>query len=126
MILIFSGLCYKEGKIWFEEFYDKLEFVVIYFYWVIKYCEGDGNMLRVLFDNIVEYYKNNYKWCDLFFRCRVDLNYEFLCVVIENFVVEKLLRGVIVNFIIYKYFDDFKFGWDIYFVESFNNILNIY
>lgn len=62
----------------------------------------------------------------MFFRCRVDLNYEFLCVVIENFVVEKLLRGVIVNFIIYKYFDDFKFGWDIYFVESFNNILNIY
>lgn len=45
---------------------------------------------------------------------------------IENPVAEKLLKGVIVNSIIYKYPDDFKLGRDTYFVESFNNTLNIY
>lgn len=38
----------------------------------------------------------------------------------------KLLRGVIVNSIIYKYPEDFKLERDTYFVESFNKTLNIY
>ena len=38
----------------------------------------------------------------------------------------KLLRGAIVNSIIYKHADDFNLGKDTYFVESFNNTLNVY
>lgn len=57
---------------------------------------------------------------------RVDPNYEPSRVVIENFLTEKLLRGVIVNSLIYKYSDDFMLGRDTYFVESFKNIWNIY
>lgn len=45
---------------------------------------------------------------------------------IENPVAEKLLKCVIINSIIYKYPEDFKLGRDTYFVESFNNTLNIY
>ena len=45
---------------------------------------------------------------------------------IENHVAIKLLRVAIVNSIIYKYAVDFNLGKDTYFVESFNNILNVY
>lgn len=126
MLLVFSGFRYKEGKIWFEELYDKFEFVVIYFYWVIKNCNGDFSILRLMLENCVEYYKGNYKQCYLELRCKKDFNYELFKIVIQNLVVEKLLRNVIINLLIYKYFEDFKLGCDIYYVESFNNILNIY
>lgn len=36
---ILSGLVYLKGKNWFEYFYDKIEFVVIYCYWVLRNCE---------------------------------------------------------------------------------------
>lgn len=41
-------------------------------------------------------------------------------------MAEKLLRNVIIISLIYKYPEDFKLGRDTYYVESFNNTLNIY
>lgn len=57
--VISSGPRYKEGKTWSEELYDKPEpsNVATHFYWSIKHCEGDGNTLRAMLDNIVEHYK---------------------------------------------------------------------
>lgn len=97
-----------------------------HFYLAIKHCEGDGNTLRAMLDSIVEHYKNDHKRCDPSSRCRVDPNYEPSRVVIENHVAEILLRGIILNSIIYNYPDEFKLGRDTYFVESFNNTLKIY
>jgi HKD family nuclease len=46
--------------------------------------------------------------------------------VLENPVALKLLQNVIVNSVIYKNPDHYNLGRDTYFVESFNNTMNIY
>jgi hypothetical protein len=74
----------------------------------------------------VDHYKNNHKQCHPTFRCQKDQNYKPSKVEIENPVAIKLLKGVIVNSVIYMYLDQFHLGRDTYLIESFNNTLNIY
>ena len=123
---ISSGPRYMEGKTWSEELVDKVEPVATHFYWAVKHCQGNSETLRTMLDDIVYHYQNNHKRCHSSSRCQRDPNYEPSKVVIENPVAIKLLRGAIVNSIIYKHADDFNLGKDTYFVESFNNTLNVY
>lgn len=76
--------------------------------------------------NIVKYYKNNYFECYYFLRCKKDKNYELLRLVIVDKFLEKLLLGVIIGFNFYKYLEDYVLVKDIYYVESFNNIMNMF
>lgn len=123
---ISSGPRYKEGKTWSEELVDKVEPIATHFYWAAKHCEGNSTTLRTLLDNIVDHYQNDHKRCHPSSRCKQDPNYEPSKVVLENPVAIKLLKSVIVNSTIYKYPDHFNLGRDTYFVESFNNTLNVY
>ena len=52
--------------------------------------------------------------------------FSFQRVVIDNPKTEFALRNAIRNSSIYKFPEDFKLGRDTFFVESFNNTLNIY
>ncbi|KAK3099354.1 hypothetical protein FSP39_003212 [Pinctada imbricata] len=123
---ISSGPRYTEGKIWSEQLRDKVESVSTHVHWAIRNCRGDATCLRESISNIVEHYKNDHAKCNPSSRCRSGENYEPRRLVIRDPVAEKLLRGVLLNSVIYKHPDDFKLGRDTYVVESFNNVLNIY
>ena len=117
---ISSGPKYKKGSSWFEDLHDT------HFHWAIRNCEVDADKLRRSLDNMVEHYKNNHSDCNPKSRCKVDPNYEPSMVVIDIPKAEFALRNAIRNSSIYKFQEDFKLGRDIFFVESFNNTLNIY
>ena len=126
MSAVSSGPLYLKEKTWSEELHDKVESVATHFHWSLRNCDGVSSKLTGMLDNIVEHYKGNHKECTPTSRCRKDPNYESRRVVIESPVAEKLLHGVIKNSMIYKNPNDFRLGRDTFFVESFNNTLNIY
>jgi len=115
-----------EGKTWSEEIYDKVEPVATHFHWAIKNCDQDPRKLRQHLDNITEHYKNNHANCYTESRCRKDKNYEPSRLVITNPKAEKLLETVIKTSVIYKYPEDYILGKDTFYVESFNNVMNIF
>jgi len=121
-----SGPRYKEGKTWSEELKDKVEPVATHFHWAIRNCAGNSNTLLKSLENIVEHYKDNHEHCHSSSRCKMDNKYEPHRTVLTDPVAEKLLLGVIKNSTIYKNPEDFVLGCDTFFVESFNNTLNIY
>lgn len=55
-------------------------------------------------DNIILYYENNYSKCYFVFRCKMDLNYELLWIVLISKYVKKLFDKIIKECVIYKYF----------------------
>ena len=120
-----SGPRYLEGKKWSEELHDKVESVATRFHWAIRNCNGDSAKLRLMLDNVVDHYKNIHDKCSESSRCRAD-PYEPKRVVIGDPKAELLLRGVIRNSTVYKSPDDFNLARDTFFVESFNNTLNVY
>ena len=103
-----------KGKTWFKELVDKVEPVATHFYWAVKHCQSNSLNLRTMLDNIVDHYQNNHKRCHSSSRCQRDPNYEPSKVVIENPVAIKLLRGAIVNSIIYKHADEFNYTKEIH------------
>lgn len=76
--------------------------------------------------NIVQHYKNNHGSCHSTSRCRKDPNYESSRKVLTNPQAEKLLLGVIKNSVIFKNPQDYRLCRDTYYVESFNNVVNVY
>ena len=113
--------------IWREKHGLKSSLILLqHIFGAVKHCQGNSLTLGTMPGNIVDHFQNNHKRCHSCSRCQWDPNYEPSKVVIENPVAIKLLRGAIVNSIIYKYAVDFNLGKDTYFVESFNNILNVY
>ena len=126
MATVPGGPMYLKQRKCFEELHDKVESVATHFHWSIRNCEGDASRLTANLDNIVEHYKGNHKECHSTSRCRTDPNYESKGVIIQSPVAEKLLNCVIKNSVIYKNPNDFRLGCDTFFVESFNNTLNIY
>lgn len=76
--------------------------------------------------NTVEHSKGNHSDCHSSSRCKLDKNYEPSRVVLVDKVSEKLLRNVIVSSNLYKYPEDYVLAKDTYYVESFNNTMNIF
>ena len=76
--------------------------------------------------NIVDHYKNIHTSCDPSSRCKKDKNYEPSRIVLTDPVAEKLLVKVILNSSIFRYPQDYILGRDTFYVESFNNVMNIY
>ncbi|CAC5364483.1 unnamed protein product [Mytilus coruscus] len=64
--------------------------------------------------------------CDPSSRCKYDKNYEPSRIVLTDPLAEKLLLGVLLNSNIFKYPQDYVLGKDTFYVESFNNVINIY
>ena len=73
--------------------------------------------------NTVDHYKNIHTSCHESSRCRKDKNYE---IVITEPLAEKLLANAILSSNIYKHPEDYIYGRDTFYVESFNNVINVY
>lgn len=121
-----TGTKSSEGKTWSMQLSDKLEPVATHIYWAIKNCDGDENKLKKLLLNIVDHYKNIHHECHVSSRCKQDKNYESSRIVITSPTAEKLLLVVLLNSTIYKHAKDYVLGRDTFYVESFNNVTNIY
>lgn len=123
---ISCGPAYMEGKTWSNQLDDKVEPVATHFHWAIRNCEENPQKLQSLLLNIVQHYKNDHGSCHSTSRCRKDPNYEISRKVLTNPQAEKLLLGVIKNSVIFKNPQDYRLCRDTYYVESFNNVVNVY
>lgn len=121
-----SGPAYLKGKTWSEDLYDKVDPVATHCHWALRNCEQNPEKLKKLLINIVEHYKNNHSECHSSSRCKTDNNYEPSRLVIVDKFTEKLLLGVITSSNLYKYPEDYVLAKDTYYVESFNNTMNMF
>jgi hypothetical protein len=121
-----SGPQYLRGKTWHSQLEDKWEPVATHAYWAIKHCNQDPEFLQQILLNTVDHYKNNHTGCDSGSRCRRDPKYEPSRKVISDPTAEKLLHNVIEKSTLYLSAEDYALGKETYFVESFNNVMNIF
>ena len=121
-----TGTKSSEGKTWSFQLSDKVEPVATHIYWAIQNCDQDTKKLQKSLLNIIDHYKNLHHDCNESSRCKRDTKYEPSRIVITSPIAEKLLLGVIINSTIYKYAQDYVLGRDTFYVESFNNVTNIY
>ena len=124
--VISSGPKYKEGKTWFDQLSDKAEPVATHIHWAIQNCQNEPQRLRNMLSNTVKHYQNEHSGCSDTSRCKQDPNYEPSRWVITNPKAEKCLKNVIETSVIYKYPEDFVLARDSSYVESFNNVMNIF
>ncbi|CAC5424311.1 unnamed protein product [Mytilus coruscus] len=125
-IVAIAGTAKSERKTWSFQLSDKVEPVSTHIHWAIRNCNNDPEKLKSSFLNVVDHYKNRHLSCDPSSRCKYDKNYEPSRIVLTDPVAEKLLLGVLLNSNIFKYPQDYVLGKDTFYVESFNNVLNIY
>ena len=124
---ISSGPKYKEGKTWFEQLYDhKEEPVATHVHWALRNCEQNPQTLQSQLSNVVNHYKNEHSDCHPTSRCKLDPKYEPSRLVITNPKAEKMLKATIENSVIYKSPQDYILARDTSYVESFNNVMNIF
>ncbi|KAK3091924.1 hypothetical protein FSP39_023755 [Pinctada imbricata] len=120
-----SGPAYLEGKTWSFQLSDKVEPIATHIHWSIRNCNGDITTLRSSIDNIVEHYKDNHSSCHSTSRCK-EPKYEISRTVITDPKAEKLLKDILRNSTIFKYPGDYILAKDTFYVESFNNVVNVY
>ena len=119
------GPKYKEGKFWFEQLSDKVQPVATHFHLATRNCQNDPQQLRKLQSNIVKHFTSEHSECPGTSRCKMDPNYEPSRIVITKPKAEKSLENVIQSSVIFKNPEDFLLARDSYYVESFNNVMNI-
>ena len=126
VVAVSSGPRYKHGDTWHEELADKPASVRIHFQWSMRNCDGNPELLLQYLDNIVEHYANNHAACHPTSRCRTDANYVPSKVLVRNAWAVELLRKAIRSTIVYKQPANYCRAQDTFYVESFNNTLNIW
>ena len=82
--------------------------------------------MRSSLNTIVPHYKNDHQHCPAESRCKSQPRYEPTKKVITHPKAEKLLSDGIVKSTVYKNASDFSYGKDTHYVESFNNVMNIF
>ena len=75
---------------------------------------------------MVSHYKADHRGCHATSRCKQNAKYEPSRQVITNPKAEKMLEGVIKSSAIFKNPEDFVLACDTSYVESFNNVMNIF
>ena len=123
---ISSGPKYKEGQTWSMQLSDKEEPIATHFHWAIRNCDGDPALLQSRLSNISSHYRNEHSACASSSRCKQDPNYEPSRIVVTNPKADKLLRNAIEGSVIYKSPHDYVLARDTSYVESFNNVMNIF
>lgn len=123
---ISAGTKKSEGWTWSEQLIDKTEPIATHVHWAIRHCEEDPVKLREYMDNIIPHYENNHSKCHPASRCKMDPNYEPSRMVLTSKHAKKLLDKTIKECVIYKYPQDYVLGKDTFYVESFNNVMNIF
>lgn len=121
-----DGAKKNHGKTWHHELDDKVTSIANHIHYASRYSKGNAEVLRDMLDNVVNHYKNSHPKCPSFSRCKLDQKYEPTKKVITDAMAEKLLSQTIHSSTIYKNAQDYSHGKDTHYVESFNNVLNIY
>jgi len=116
----------KHGITWHEELSDKVQSVRTHVQYSIRNCDNDSTMLISKLDNIVLHYKNQHDKCSPESRCKTDGNYEPSKRIVASPVAEKLLAEAIRRTVVYRSPSDFIYALDTYYVEGFNNVLNVF
>ena len=123
-----KGPKYAHGKTWHTKISDKVNSIRTHVQYSMRNCNGDAEHLRASLDNIVPHYKNDHRNCSESSRCKTDGNYEpsKQNLIIQSQRAEQLLRDAIRKTVVYKNAEDFTHAMDTFYVESFNNVLNVY
>ena len=77
-------------------------------------------------NNTVKHYQNIHTDCDPDSRCKKDSNYEPSKLIIQDAKAIALYEKAIQSTVIYSNPQDYIFAMDTYYVESFNNVLNMF
>ena len=121
-----TGTKKTEDISWSNQLSDKIEPVATHIHWAVRNCNQEPKKLRELIETIVPHYQNDHTKCHHDSRCRKDENYEPSRIVITSKMASKLLEKAIKDSVIYKYPEDYVLGKDTFYVESFNNVMNIF
>ncbi|KAH3864984.1 hypothetical protein DPMN_028017 [Dreissena polymorpha] len=92
----------------------------------MKKCKENPQVLRQELDSVVKHYKKEHDNCLDTSRCKTDKNYEQSRTVITKPKVEKMLENAIKSSLIYKSPENFSVSRSTSYVESFNNVMNIF
>ena len=121
-----SGAMCREGKTWSSQLTDKIRPVKTHVNYAMRKCEGSAAKLKSSLDNIVLHYQNNHKNCDTSSRCRKDPNYIPSREVLTSPVAIRLLTETIQKWDVYRNAQNYVHHMDTFFVEPFNNTLNMF
>ena len=116
----------SHGITWSEQLTDKMEPIATHINWAIRNCNENPQQLKKYLENIVEHYSNNHTKCHPTSRCKTDKNCEPSRIVIICSKAKKLLDSVIRRSTIYKAPGDYVSAKVTFYVESFNNVINIF
>lgn len=123
---ISSGAKCREGKTWSVQLADKVQPVKTHIQFAMRSCNGDASKLRSNIENIVDHYQNKHSNCDMNSRCRKDSNYIPSRVILTDSNAVNLLSNALRSTDVYRHPECYVHHMDTFFVESFNNVLNIF
>ena len=121
-----SGAMCREGKTWSSQLSDKIRPVKTHVNYAMRNCEGSANKLKTSLDKIVSHYQNNHENCDTSSHCRTDPNYKPSRIILTSPVTIRLLTETIQKCDVYRNAQNYVHHMDTFFVESFNNTLNMF
>jgi hypothetical protein len=121
-----KGAKFSEGLSWSQQLADKVEPIATHISWSVRNCDENPQKLKESLDNVIEHYCNNHANCHNTSRCKRDSNYEPSRIVITNGKAKNMLENVIRKSTIYQHPQDYILGKDTFYVESFNNVMNIF
>lgn len=121
-----TGPKYKRGSTWHEQLSDKVEPVLTHVRHCMRNCNGSGDVLREKILACLLHYQNNHVECSETARCRTQQNYEPSCIVITQSRALALLEGALKKSAIYAKAGNYCLARDTYYVESFNNVMNVF
>jgi hypothetical protein len=116
----------NHDKTWHKELQDKPMGIATHVHWVIRNCETNATNLKAMIENIPVHYKNIHENCYPTSRSRIDPKYEQSRIAITSEKAKDLLTSAVKKSTVYKYPENYIYARDTFFVESFNNVLNIF
>ena len=116
----------SEGISWSQQLADKVEQIATHISWSLRNCDENPQKFKESLDNVIEHYCNNHANCHNTSRCKRDSNYGPSRIVITNGKAKKMLENVIRKSTIYQHPQDYILGKDTFYLESFNNVMNIF
>ena len=123
---ISTGPLYKQGTTWHSQLFDKVEPVLTHARHVMRNCDNDADILRNKLLVCVDHYQNRHGQCSTSSRCQNDAKYEPSCVVLTAPKAVTLLKDTLTKSLLFKKAESYYLAKDTYYVESFNNVMNIF
>lgn len=123
-----KGPKYKHGSTctWHEELFDKAASTRTHIHYAIRNCGEDTEKIKDSILNTVQHYKNIHTNCFPESRCRCEPDYRPSKTLIQSPIAERLFEDALKKTVVYSSPHDFTQALDTFYVESFNNVLNMF